>query len=385
MQRALRAAVVAAAAATAAAAGAAAQSSSAAPATSSYLAAAAAAPAATITLDGGAPSQAYDGHGGLSAGASSRLLIDYPEPQRSQILDYLYKPSFGANLHQCKIEIGGDTQSTDGTEPSYKHFREEVPQCGTNRGYEMWLLSEAAKRSPDVKSYLLSWGIPNWVGNASYFSAENIEYQVGYAKCVQQTVGGTHPHYIGIWNERSWGSIDYVVSLRNALDAAGLAATKIIVPDGGDCGGVTAAAAANASFASAVYALGEHYPCRNACPRTAEVGLKFWASEDFSTVADWAGAGCWGRSLNQNWVILNSTATISWSTIWAVYPEDSYYGNGLMCTYGQTRRRPPPPTDPSPHPASIASARHPASIASRAPLTPALAQTPSGPGPATTR
>ena len=271
-----------------------------------------------ITLSGADPSQRFDGHGGLSAGASSRLLRDYAEPQRSQILDYLWKPGFGANLHICKIEIGGDTQSTDGTEPSFRHYREEAPQCGTNRGYEMWLLQEAAARNPDVQSYLLSWGIPNWVGNASFFSAENIEYQVGYATCVRETIGGTHPQYIGIWNERSWGSVEYVVSLRNALDAAGLGETRIVVPDGGGCSDVTAAAAANSTFASAVYALGEHYPCHNACPHAAEVGLKFWASEDYSTVADWAGAGCWGRSLSQNWVILNATSTISWSTIWSV-------------------------------------------------------------------
>ena len=160
--------------------------------------AAAAVNATTITLSGADPSMAFDGHGGLSAGASSRLLRDYAEPQRSQVLDYLWKPGFGANLQICKIEIGGDTQSTDGTEPSFRHFREEAPQCGTNRGYEMWLLSEAAKRNADVQSYLLSWGIPNWVGNASYFSAENIEYQVQYASCVRETVGGTHPHYIGV-------------------------------------------------------------------------------------------------------------------------------------------------------------------------------------------
>ncbi len=63
-----------------------------------------------IPLSGAAPFQVYDGHGGLSAGASSRLLLDYEEPYRSDILDYLYKPSFGANLHMCKVEIGGDTQ-----------------------------------------------------------------------------------------------------------------------------------------------------------------------------------------------------------------------------------------------------------------------------------
>ena len=75
---------------------------------------------------------------------------------------------------------------------------------------------------------------------------------------MRANLGGDNPHFIGIWNERSWGSVDYVVSLRNALDAAGLAATRIIVPDGGDCAGVTAAAAANASFANAIYAFGAH-------------------------------------------------------------------------------------------------------------------------------
>ena len=281
----------------------------------------ASAPPSPIALDGSGAWQRYDGHGGLSAGASSRLLLDYPEPQRSQILDYLFLPNFGASLHMNKIEIGGDTQSTDGTEPSYRHSRGEAPLCGPgageNRGYEMWILQEGYKRNPAIQTYLLSWGVPWWVGNGSYFSAENIEYQVGYAECVRATTGHS-PDYIGVWNERSWGTVDYILSLRAALDAAGLGTTKIVLPDGGDCAGVTTAAAANASFAAAVHALGEHYPCERACPATAELGLAFWASEDYSTVADWAGAGCWGRSLSQNWVRLNATSTISWSTIWSV-------------------------------------------------------------------
>ena len=47
----------------------------------------------------------YDGHGALSAGASSRLLYDYAEPQRGEILDYLYKPSFGAALDLVSVHI----------------------------------------------------------------------------------------------------------------------------------------------------------------------------------------------------------------------------------------------------------------------------------------
>jgi hypothetical protein len=44
-----------------------------------------------LTLDAATALHRYDGHGGLSAGASSRLLWDYREPQRSEILDYLFK------------------------------------------------------------------------------------------------------------------------------------------------------------------------------------------------------------------------------------------------------------------------------------------------------
>ena len=60
-------------------------------------------PSLTVSIDASTAAQVYDGHGALSAGASSRLLIDYDEPQRSDILDLLFKPNFGANLHLIKV------------------------------------------------------------------------------------------------------------------------------------------------------------------------------------------------------------------------------------------------------------------------------------------
>jgi len=42
------------------------------------------------------------------------------------------------------------------------------------------------------------------------------------------------------------------------------------------------------------------------------------SSEDNSGISgNWKGGGAWGRSLLQNFVKVNSTSTISWSTIWA--------------------------------------------------------------------
>src|SRR5512135_1314288 len=73
-----------------------------------------------VTLDGQRLGRTFEGIGALSAGASSRLLIDYPEPYRSQILDFLFSPNVGAAFHHLKVEIGGDVNSTDGTEPSHQ-------------------------------------------------------------------------------------------------------------------------------------------------------------------------------------------------------------------------------------------------------------------------
>ena len=79
----------------------------------------------TIKVEGSDTGRIFEGIGGVSAGASSRLLPDYPEPQRSQILDYLFKPNYGASLQHLKVEVGGDTNSTDGSEPSHMRSRAE--------------------------------------------------------------------------------------------------------------------------------------------------------------------------------------------------------------------------------------------------------------------
>src|SRR5690349_3191495 len=89
--------------------------------------------ATAITINGTSAGRTFDGVGAISGGGgNSRLLVDYPEPQRSDILDYLFKPGYGAALQMMKVEIGGDTNSTSGAEPSHEHTRGAV-NC--DRGY----------------------------------------------------------------------------------------------------------------------------------------------------------------------------------------------------------------------------------------------------------
>ena len=53
-------------------------------------------------------SKPFMGLGGLSGGGgTSRLLYDYQEPQRGQVLDALFMPKKGGNLQILKVEIGG--------------------------------------------------------------------------------------------------------------------------------------------------------------------------------------------------------------------------------------------------------------------------------------
>ncbi|MFJ2582877.1 hypothetical protein [Kitasatospora aureofaciens] len=100
-----------------------------APAAPTAVAAGATATAASqsIAIDGSSTGRTFDGLGAISGGgATSRLLVDYPEPQRSQVLDYLFKPGYGAGLQMLKVEIGGDANSSDGPEPSHMRTPTEV-------------------------------------------------------------------------------------------------------------------------------------------------------------------------------------------------------------------------------------------------------------------
>ncbi len=60
-----------------------------------------------IVLDDADKGRVFEGIGVVSAGASTRNLVDYPEKLRAEVLDYMFKPKFGANLQHLKVEIGG--------------------------------------------------------------------------------------------------------------------------------------------------------------------------------------------------------------------------------------------------------------------------------------
>ena len=106
-----------------------------------------AAAATAITVSGTSAGRTFDGIGAISGGGgNSRLLTDYPAAQQTQILDYLFKPGYGADLQILKVEIGGDTNSTDGSESSIEHASGSI-NCSA--GYNWWLMEQAKALQPE--------------------------------------------------------------------------------------------------------------------------------------------------------------------------------------------------------------------------------------------
>ena len=239
----------------------------------------------------------------------------------------LFKPQWGMGLHTLKVEIGGDTNSGDGSEPSHSHARGDL-SC--TRGYELWLLREAKARNSLIKTYGLSWGAPSYINNGTFFGPEMWTYQVSWLACVRSELG-FDIDYIGVYNERDWGGVDYIIGLRATLDAAGFNHTQIIIPDGLYDASIMAAAASDAAFNASFDGIGLHYPCRAKNPVVQESGKKYWASEDWWDQPDWEGAATWGHLLNQNYIENNMTATIAWSPLWAVYsPQLIFEEAGML-------------------------------------------------------
>uniref|UniRef100_A0A0B7B8E2 Glycosyl hydrolase family 59 catalytic domain-containing protein n=1 Tax=Arion vulgaris TaxID=1028688 RepID=A0A0B7B8E2_9EUPU len=261
----------------------------------------------------------FDGIGGLSGGsATSKLLIAYPDKERNEILDYLFKPKFSAALQILKVEIGGDAQASDATEASHMHVEWEE---NYERGYEWWLMEEAKKRNPNIKLYGLSWNFPGWLGNGTqnpYIDRQKL------ANYIYKWIWGALVYhslvidYIGIWNER-YCDLEYLKVLRDTLNSNGFESVQIVATD--SWWGEIATVYSEASISAAADILGVHYPGVLSPDSAKLIGKQLWSSEDYSSFNDETGGGCWARILNQNYVQGLMTSTIAWNLI------DSYYLN----------------------------------------------------------
>lgn len=288
-----------------------------------------------VILDVQSTGLTFEGIGALSAGASSRLLIDYPEPQRSEILDFLFKPKFGAALQHLKVEIGGDINSTDGTEPSLARTRDEFTNPKPEyfqRGYEWWLMKEAKQRNPQIVFDILQWGAPGWIGNGKFYSQDNADFIVAFIKGAKQ-YHDLDISYCGCWNEKSYNP-EWLKLLRRTLDSNGLKQVKIVAADEVRKWTIADKMAKDPILRDAVAVIGSHYPHFQSSETARRFGKPIWSNEDGPWSGKWAAhnqySGNMAQIYNRNYIIGKMTKTITWSPVTSYYDNQPLPGSGLM-------------------------------------------------------
>jgi Glycosyl hydrolase family 59/F5/8 type C domain len=289
---------------------------------------------ATITVDGGDTGRSFDGVGAISA-SSSKLLHDYPEPERGQILDYLFRPRYGASLHILKVEIGSDANSTVLAEPAHARTADDL---ACDRGVQWWLMKEAKRRNPDITLSALSWGLPGWVSGGRW-SDDHVRYLLDWLTCAERNglridlLGGSNEEY-----DRPPPGAFYV-ALKRAL-AARFPHVRVVATDEHappDYWYQATRMKADPAYRDAVDVLGEHDVCvwRSLYQRchvnqdALDLGKPLWNSEQSSQDV-MAGAGPLARAMTRNYIDAKVTGNVNWSLAAGFYDHTEVGGTGLL-------------------------------------------------------
>lgn len=298
-----------------------------------------------ITLNAKDKGRTFEGIGAVSAGASTDLLYDYKNPVQGQILDFLFKPKFGAGFQHLKVEMGGGENSTCGSEPSHAITREEL-RNPVSRGYEFWLMKEAKNRNPNVILEYLPWSFPGWL-RSDIYTQESAEYFVAFLD-VAKKQWDLDIDWVAAAENENYTDRDWLVNhMRPTLDAKGYKNVKIQGPDdnSGDWK-IFNDLEKDAEFDNVIEAVGYHYVTgreftddmvdgrgRPTTEKAKQSGKPLWASEDWSwTGKDWGGAGALNlaRLYNKFYIRDQITKTLIWAPIGSIYKSVTWDKAGAM-------------------------------------------------------
>jgi galactosylceramidase len=283
--------------------------------------------AQTVDLNGNTGGKKFDGIGAVSGGgATSVLLKDYPEVQRNQILDLLFKPKFGASMNALLVEVPGDGNSTQGSEPSHMHSRDDL---NYHRGYEWWVMSEAKKRNKEITLDANGWGSPAWIGNGVFWSQDMADY---YVKWIQglKSVYGLTLDAIGCRNEKGV-SIGFVKKFRKTLDASGLQQVKIHAFDnwGKTKFDWVKDLDTDMELRNAVAIIGNHTMSEVVTPEDVKklsdrLNKPIWNTEEHTYKEGFDCEISLVKSFNENFIVSGVTKIVNWYLVGSVYPTESY-------------------------------------------------------------
>ena len=281
-----------------------------------------------VVLDKNAGGKRFDGIGLVNGGgATSVLLKDYPEKQRNQILDLVYKPKFGASVSALLVEIPGDGNSTQGSMPSHERKRGEV---NYHRGYTWWVLTEAKKRNPQLSLDATAWSAPGWIGNGTFFSLDAADYYVSWLKGLRD-VYGLQLDAIGCRNEKGV-SYEFAKQFRKTLNANGFQQVKLHAFDNWPTNKLDFVKdmmtdkelrdAIDIISGHVFYERGEVSPENQ---RMAEqMGKPIWNSEDHVYLKGFDCLISLVQCFNRNYIRSGVTKVVNWYDIAGIYPLEPY-------------------------------------------------------------
>ena len=288
----------------------------------------------TITLDAAAVGRIFEGFGAASGGGNTtRLLKDYPEAQQKEILNFLFQPNFGASLSVLKVEVGGDINSTEGSEPSHMHTRNDE---NYQRGFEWWLMEQAHVRNPAIALDCLAWGAPGWIGNGEFYSQDMIDYYIKFIKGAKQyhqldiaSVGGK--------NESSaYQHPDWFIKFRQALDKANLSSVKLVACDdwGPNWLELAQKAVTDPELAHSIDVFAGHVTWSEkpgvASPEIISLGKPLWNTELHNYVNGFEGEISLVEAFNEDYIQTKITRITTWNLCWSYYPISSYPNVGMI-------------------------------------------------------
>ncbi len=267
----------------------------------------------------------FDGIGAVNGGgATSVLLKDYPEPQRSQIMDMVYRPMFGASVSAILVEVPGDGNSTQGSMPSHSHYRGDHNYL---RGYMWWVMQEAKRRNEALSLDATSWSAPAWVNN--FWSDDMVDYYVDWLQGLRE-VHGLELDALGCHNEKGWNA-EFAKNLRKAMNERGFSGVKL--HGFGNWGGQKMdflkrmqedTELRNALDAVCAHTFSEIQLTPEQRKMAEDMGKPIWNSEDHVYLPGFDCLISIVKCFNQNYIISRATKVVNWYDIGATYPLEPY-------------------------------------------------------------
>ncbi len=269
----------------------------------------------------------FDGIGIVNGGgATSVLLKDYPEPQRSEIMDMVYRPKFGASVSSMLAEIPGDGNSTQGSMPSHSHYRGDY---NYQRGYMWWVLREAKRRNAALALDATGWSAPGWIGGGNFWSQDAADYYVSWLHGLR-TFYGLELDALGCRNEKGY-DYNFAKMLRRTLNENGFQNVRLHGFDnwGEQKMDFVSEMQRDSALRAALDIVSAHtfseIPLAPEKRRAIEaMGKPIWNSEDHVYRKGFDCLITIVKCFNENYIVSGATKVINWYDIAGIYPLEPY-------------------------------------------------------------